>query len=415
MISKPDNSHQRQQEQQRQRDDELDLDRSESPNLIIDLDEQRQTANPDHVAGDQSSVKQIYSAPKISPPITLLQEICSRNGFTPEYQLLSTEGSVHEPTFKIAVTVKDITVTASGQSKKKARHAAAREAIEKLRLRKNLNFDGINFDSMMAIDGNTSIDAPVVSSADGSNPESVGKSNYAIASSEANPVGKLQEICMKMRVNPPDYETCDEQGLAHERIFILSCKIASLNMTTLGNGRSKKLAKRQAAEHMLTKLESCELFDKPKTTSGNNGPSDILVNFSSLNMDLDDNANFVKSRSNFIELVRTIDSNVKYLWQEISMIETDNVNVDLFYELFLETFKITECLYRYRFDFVNDQNVLLKILDMDENVVMSALGNGKDNLIAMKKAVLEAYKIMIVLMEPLTGRDPHLNHRKVGC
>lgn len=325
---------------------------------------------------------------RINPPITLLQEICSRNGFTAEYQLLSTEGSVHEPTFKIAVTVADITVTASGQSKKKARHAAAKEAIEKLRERTNLNFDGINFDSM------TSIGEPSI------------KSVYEIASNEANPVGKLQEICMKMRVNPPDYETCAERGLAHERIFILSCRIASLDMVTCGEGRSKKLAKRQAAEKMLAKLDQQDIYDQTANSKANDS------GVGSINMDCDDNSHFVRSKSQVTELVRKLECTVPDLWKDVKMIETDNVNEDLFYDLFQET---VSQIGIPRFDFLTDAHCLLRILDFDENhVLLTVAGKGSNNTSAMKSAVINAYKTLMVYMNPLTGKDPHQHHQAVG-
>lgn len=328
--------------------------------------------------------------PKLSPPITLLQEICSRNGFTPEYQLLSTEGCVHEPTFKMAVTVDDITVTASGQSKKKARHAAAREAIEKLRQRTNLNFQGINFESM------TSLGEPSA------------KSVYAMAVSEANPVGKLQEICMKMRVNPPDYDTCAEKGLAHERIFTLSCTITNLNMTTVGEGRSKKLAKRQAAENMLAKLESSEIYDKAASVKTDEPGA------SSLNMDSDDNSHFVRSRSLVTKFCQQLEYNVNDLWMDIEMIETDNIDEDLFYKLFQETVtRIGAC----RFNWVTDSQCVLHVFDpndKNEEILLSATGEGDNNIIAMKDAVINAYKKMMCLLRPLTGKEARLHHRTVG-
>lgn len=327
-----------------------------------------------------------FGGAKASPPITLLQEICSRNGLTAEYQLLSTEGSVHEPTFKIAVNVGDITVTASGQSKKKARHAAAREAIERLRQKENLNLDGINFDSMSAIG------------------EPTDKSVYAAAVNEANPVGKLQEICMKMRVNPPDYETCDEKGLAHERIFVLSCTIASLNMTTLGGGRSKKLAKRQAAESMLEKLENSEIYDKTANTKPG-----IEIGSSSLNMDMDDNSHFVKSRRLVTELCTRLDCSIEDLWTDIRLIEEDNVKEDIFYELFHET--ISRINLRCEFNFITDLHCLLHVYDLEDNIVITLVGAGESNLLAMKDSVIKAYKAMMVLLKPLTETESHRHHQ----
>jgi RISC-loading complex subunit TARBP2 len=49
---------------------------------------------------------------------------------TPKVQI---EGAVHEPTFKYRVTVGDLVSTGCGQSKKKAKHSAAKAMIDKLK------------------------------------------------------------------------------------------------------------------------------------------------------------------------------------------------------------------------------------------------------------------------------------------
>ena len=352
-------------------------------------------------------------ATKISPPITLLQEICARNGLTPSYQLLSTEGSVHEPTFKFAVSVADVSAIASGQSKKKARHAAAREIIDKLRQKPNLNFEGINFDSLAPVEEQV----PMVTSpnedgveADGSNacPNNF-QGSYSLAMSETNPVGKLQEICMKMRVNPPDYDTADERGLAHERVFYLTCSIASLSLQTLGQGRSKKLAKRQAAEKMLDKLESSGIYDKSANSKKNEQGVD------SLHIDSCDNKCFVKQLRLVNDLLQNIDvASPNALWKDINMIEEDDVNDELFYDLIHETIPKD---FRIEFHYMTDKHCLLYICDLAKpkpNLILTSFGYGNNNYEAMKKATTNAYKQMLILLRPFTGRASHLLPREVG-
>lgn len=51
-------------------------------------------------------------------PISLLQELCTKKGLSPQYECLSTEGQIHEPTFTFRVTVNDITAVGNGKSKK---------------------------------------------------------------------------------------------------------------------------------------------------------------------------------------------------------------------------------------------------------------------------------------------------------
>ena len=70
------------------------------------------------------------NAPKT--PVSLLQELYVRKGITPKYDLVQIEGAVHEPTFKYRVTVGELVATGCGQSKKKAKHTAAKAMLDKL-------------------------------------------------------------------------------------------------------------------------------------------------------------------------------------------------------------------------------------------------------------------------------------------
>merc|ERR1719273_1587252 len=65
-------------------------------------------------------------------PVSLLQELYVRKGITPKYDLVQIEGAVHEPTFKYRVSVGELIATGCGQSKKKAKHTAAKSMLDKL-------------------------------------------------------------------------------------------------------------------------------------------------------------------------------------------------------------------------------------------------------------------------------------------
>lgn len=41
-------------------------------------------------------------------PVSVLQELLSRRGTTPKYELVQVEGAIHEPTFRYRVTVSDV-------------------------------------------------------------------------------------------------------------------------------------------------------------------------------------------------------------------------------------------------------------------------------------------------------------------
>lgn len=68
-----------------------------------------------------------------------------------------------------------------------------------------------------------------------------------------NPIGLLQELCMAGRWPPPTYETELEVGLPHERQFTISCTV--LKYREVGQGKSKKIAKRIAAHKMWSRLK----------------------------------------------------------------------------------------------------------------------------------------------------------------
>merc|ERR1712141_114438 len=69
-------------------------------------------------------------APKT--PVSLLQELYVRKGITPKYDLVQIEGAVHEPTFKYRVTIGEFVASGCGQSKKKAKHSAAKAILDKV-------------------------------------------------------------------------------------------------------------------------------------------------------------------------------------------------------------------------------------------------------------------------------------------
>jgi len=163
--------------------------------------------------------------------VSLLQELCVKKGITPKYDLVQIEGAVHEPTFKYRVTVGgQFSEFGSGQSKKKAKHYAAKSILDKLL---NSSNEGI-------LEGEVASDIVKVIS-----PYDDGI--------QGNPVGTLQELCMSRRWPPPVYDLSSEDGLPHERQFTIYCVVGKHRES--GAGKSKKLAKRQAAFKMMQKLK----------------------------------------------------------------------------------------------------------------------------------------------------------------
>lgn len=70
----------------------------------------------------------------------------------------------------------------------------------------------------------------------------------------ANPIGRLQEMCTLKRWTPPKYDTHTEEGEPHKKNFVMTCTV--MNHTEVGEGSSKKMAKRRAAQKILKLLKS---------------------------------------------------------------------------------------------------------------------------------------------------------------
>ena len=133
----------------------------------------------------------------------------------------------------ISVTVGEFVATGCGQSKKKAKHSAAKSILDKLIGAQN---------SGKAPAGQPTI--PDLAT------EVLSPYDDGI---QGNPVGLLQELCMSRRWPPPTYDLSHEEGLPHERSFTIKCIIEGKHIE-VGAGKSKKLAKRQAANKMIQRL-----------------------------------------------------------------------------------------------------------------------------------------------------------------
>ncbi|XP_037075906.1 RISC-loading complex subunit tarbp2-like isoform X3 [Pollicipes pollicipes] len=167
-------------------------------------------------------------------PVSLLQELCAKRGITPKYELIQVEGAVHEPTFLYRATVGEFIASGQGQSKKKAKHAVAKAVLD------------------MVLGNQAAPPGAPAPAAQAESPLEQLVSPYDDGI-PGNPVGQLQELCMAYRYPPPAYELSAEEGLPHERTFTIACRIGTA-FTETGVGKSKKIAKRQASNLMLSKL-----------------------------------------------------------------------------------------------------------------------------------------------------------------
>ncbi|XP_044008079.1 RISC-loading complex subunit tarbp2-like isoform X2 [Aphidius gifuensis] len=218
---------------------------------------------------DEAARLEMQSLPS-KTPVSVLQELLSRRGTTPKYELVQIEGAVHEPTFRYRVTVADVVAIGTGRSKKDAKHAAAKAVLDKI--------IGVNSDSIveMSMSNNNINNSNSNNSSMESQNQSDSSGNCGDEKIINNPIGSLQEMCMSRHWPPPKYTMEGESGLPHERQFKIVCMM--LKYKQVGMGKSKKLAKRQAAHKMWQALR-----DLPESTTGldddeNTCLNDTLVN-----------------------------------------------------------------------------------------------------------------------------------------
>ncbi|XP_045592643.1 protein Loquacious isoform X2 [Procambarus clarkii] len=227
-----------------------------------------------------TSIEGMPGALPSKTPVSLLQELCMRRGISPKYDLLQIEGAVHEPTFVYRVTVGEFAANGSGQSKKKAKHAAAKAVLD-----------------IIIQGGAAGAGGPTAGGSPGAPPE---LSTQIVSPYDdgipGNPVGSLQELCMARRWPPPTYDLTSEEGFPHERTFSIACTIG--NTKEIGTGKSKKLAKRQAAYKMTQRLKDQPVEQTQVNVLADDDDetislSSLSLNFVQMLQDIGQEANFV--------------------------------------------------------------------------------------------------------------------------
>lgn len=188
-----------------------------------------------------SSIEQMLAVNPGKTPISLLQEYGTRIGKTPVYDLLKAEGQAHQPNFTFRVSVGEISCTGQGPSKKAAKHKAAEAALKML---KGGMLGTLEPSELEAEDFERTFE--------GECSQSEMKLSSSSQQAECNPVGALQELVVQKGWRLPEYTVTQESGPAHRKEFTMTCKVE--RFIEIGSGTSKKLAKRNAAAKMLSRI-----------------------------------------------------------------------------------------------------------------------------------------------------------------
>lgn len=80
---------------------------------------------------------------------------------------------------------------------------------------------------------------------------------------DKDPKSLLQELLQGRKVAVPEYAVIHTGGEAHAQVFIVECFIQKLDIRTVGEGTSRRIAEQQAAQLALLELEKIR-FGKPQ-------------------------------------------------------------------------------------------------------------------------------------------------------
>jgi ribonuclease-3 len=72
---------------------------------------------------------------------------------------------------------------------------------------------------------------------------------------DKDPKSLLQEVLQGKKIAVPEYTVTHLEGEAHAQVFIVECSIEKLNIRTVGEGTSRRIAEQQAAQLALEKIK----------------------------------------------------------------------------------------------------------------------------------------------------------------
>ncbi|KAA3678588.1 RISC-loading complex subunit TARBP2 [Paragonimus westermani] len=191
-------------------------------------------------------------------PISILQELCVKKGITPVYELVSSEGPIHEPNYVFLCTAGPFSASSKGTSKKKAKHQASYLVLLKMLASSTIpECDKVMLRDLHSIAANL-FTSEFLDSLEIDNPEFAAYRTHR--DDEGNFVGLLQELCQKNMWPPPTYEFTSLSQPTHEyhcvaRLWKWACE---------GSGASKKLSKRCAAGALFDRIVSQNLTIPPE-------------------------------------------------------------------------------------------------------------------------------------------------------
>ncbi|EZA47672.1 double-stranded RNA-binding protein Staufen homolog 2 isoform X2 [Ooceraea biroi] len=204
---------------------------------------------------------------ELKSPVSLVHETALKRGLPVTFEVVSETGKPHIRTFTTKCTVGDKFTVGEGSSKKVSKKRAAESMLDQLKL----------LPPLPAIIQNRSTRVKRKP------PATKKKSRNLIkvyqeprseneAAEEVNPVSRLVQIQQAKKEKEPVYNLIDEKGAPRRREFVMEVTMGQ--HSAQGIGPNKKLAKRAAAEALLTQLGYSKPSPQPAKPSIKTGESE---------------------------------------------------------------------------------------------------------------------------------------------
>ncbi|KAK0166720.1 hypothetical protein PV327_004210 [Microctonus hyperodae] len=186
-----------------------------------------------------------------SNPISVLQEYCQKTKLLlPRYTLVDQNGSPHCYTFTMKVDWNLFHTYAKSNTKQSAKYYAAEKMIDLMKQ----NNHKINYNNPIIHTPTTSVHQFDKEIAIKNEPESQPEIDSSMVS-KINPIGELQEICVKYKMELPIYETRNTDSSNN---FTVRCLVNDIIED--GTAPSKKKAKQNSAKQMKQRLIKLKLI-----------------------------------------------------------------------------------------------------------------------------------------------------------
>ncbi|KRY82360.1 Ribosome biogenesis protein bop1-B [Trichinella pseudospiralis] len=190
-----------------------------------------------------SMTTDVGSNKAVKSPLSLLHEICGKKGLTPVYELLTSQGQGNESMFVYRLCIDSLVATGKGKSKKLAKQNVALNWL--MMIVEQGNHRDWSISGQTPAEAKQFLERLVAHKDD----EQGGMNGDGITKPNTVYVNVLQQYCVQRHYLRPVFTEEGMCGAQHDQTFFVSVELGEYKKT--GCGRSKKLAKQNAAHLML--------------------------------------------------------------------------------------------------------------------------------------------------------------------